>query len=111
MEGLLEPEIVEVIVGKAEIRELFNARGTKVAGCMVTDGKVSRGGSVAVFRGAQRVGEGKIASLKRFKEDVSSVEKGLDCGILVEGFQDFQKGDRFDIIVKEKRTRRLEAAK
>ncbi|MCX5790083.1 MAG: translation initiation factor IF-2 [Elusimicrobia bacterium] len=111
MEGLLEPEIVEVVVGKAEVRELFNARGTKVAGCMVVDGKVTRSGAVSVYRGTQKVGEGKIASLKRFKDDVSSVEKGLDCGILIDGFQDFQKGDRFDVIVKEKRTRRLEAAK
>ncbi|MBI4425714.1 MAG: translation initiation factor IF-2, partial [Elusimicrobia bacterium] len=111
MEGLLEPEVVDVVVGKAEVREIFNARGSKVAGSMVLDGKVTRGSTILVFRGAQKLAEAKIASLKRFKDDVKEVEKGLDCGILLEGYQDFQKGDRFDVIVKEKRTRRLEPAK
>ena len=85
--------------------------GLRVAGSMVIDGKVTRGSAVVIYRGTQKMGDGKITSLKRFKDDVSSVEKGLDCGILIEGYQDFQKGDRFEVIVKEKRTRRLEAAK
>ncbi len=111
MEGLLEPEIVETVAGRAEIREVFNVRGGKIAGCMVTEGKLTRGGVVHLFRGAQKLTESRVETLKRFKDDVKEVEKGLDCGVGLEGSIDFQKGDRLDVIVKEKKTRRLEAAK
>ncbi len=107
LEGLLEPEIVDVVIGKGEVRELFPLKGGgKVAGCFIREGKVVRGGLAKVTRNGASVAEGKIGSLKRFKDDVKEVEKGLECGIQVEGV-DFQKGDQLEFVVKESRTRRL----
>ena len=107
LEGLLEPEIVDVVVGKGEVRDLFNVKGGRVAGCSIREGKAVRGGLVRVMRGASLVHDGKISSLKRFKDDVKEVEKGLECGMTIDGFIDFQKGDQLEFIVKESRTRRL----
>ncbi|MEK9146213.1 MAG: translation initiation factor IF-2, partial [Elusimicrobiota bacterium] len=111
LEGLLEPEIVDVAVGKAEIREIFSVRGGgKVAGCYVTDGKAVRGSGAKVFRGNAVLGEVKVESLKRFKDDAKEVEKNLECGLGLSGYSDFQKGDRLEFFGKEKRVRRLQAA-
>ncbi|OGR81912.1 MAG: translation initiation factor IF-2 [Elusimicrobia bacterium RIFCSPHIGHO2_02_FULL_57_9] len=107
LEGLLEPEMVDVVVGKGEVREIFAVRGGKIAGCFIREGKVSRGGLVRLLRGGKLVGEGKIASLKRFKDDAKEVEKGLECGLVIDNFMDYQKGDELEFITKESRTRRL----
>ncbi|MBI5629529.1 MAG: translation initiation factor IF-2 [Elusimicrobia bacterium] len=108
LEGLLEPEIVDVVAGKGEVREVFSVKGgARIAGCFVREGKVVRGGLARVVRGASVVHEGKISSLKRFKDDVKEVEKGLECGLGFDNFADFQKGDQLEFIVKESRTRRL----
>ncbi|MBI4377358.1 MAG: translation initiation factor IF-2 [Elusimicrobia bacterium] len=109
LEGLLEPEVVDVVVGRGEVREVFGVRNGKVAGCYVREGKVVRGGMVRLIREGQVVHEGKIGSLKRFKDDAKEVEKGLECGLMMEGFQGYQKGDQLEFIVKETRTRRLES--
>ncbi len=111
LEGLLEPEIVEVISGKGEIRELFSVKSGKVAGCMIRDGKVVRGNLVRVKRGGAEVYKGRVNSLKRFKDDVKEVEKNLECGMDFEGFKDFQKGDELEFFVKETRPRRLSQSK
>ncbi len=107
LEGLLAPEIVDVVVGRGEIREIFAVKSGKVAGCFIREGKVTRGGLVKVVRGASVVFEGKIAALKRFKDDAKEVEKNLECGMGFDGFKDFQKGDQLEFLVKESRTRRL----
>ena len=75
LEGLLEPEVVNVIVGKGEVKETFAVKGGKIAGCAIRDGKAVRGGLVRVLRGPNAIHEGKISSLKRLKDDAKEVEK------------------------------------
>ena len=111
LEGLLEPEIVEVISGKGEIRELFNVKAGRVAGCMVRDGKVVRGNLVHIKRDGATVYEGRVSTLRHFKDEVKEVEKGQECGMDFEGFKEFQKGDELEFYVKETRTRRLSQSK
>jgi len=111
LEGLLEPEIVDVVVGKGEVREVFNVKAGKVAGCFVREGKAARGGLVRIKRGDAVVYEGRISTLKRFKDDVKEVEKGLECGMDFDKFKDFQKGDELEFYAQETRTRRLSNAR
>ncbi len=94
MEGMLAPETVEDIVGQIEVRETFRASKIGViAGCMVTDGKVTRGAKVRVIRDGAVVHDGEIGSLRRFNDDVREVTTGFECGIQIDGFQDFEEGD------------------
>ena len=94
MEGMLEPIRTEKKLGRAEVRNLFNVPklGT-IAGCSVVEGVVRRTAQVRILREAKTIGTGKIASLKRFKDDVREVAQGFECGIGVEGWQDFKPGD------------------
>jgi translation initiation factor IF-2 len=94
MEGMLEKEMEEVIVGNAEVREVFKITkfGT-VAGCMVTDGSVKRANPIRLIRDGIVVYAGKLSTLKRFKDDVSEVRSGFDCGMGIENFNDMQIGD------------------
>lgn len=94
MEGMLAPETEEVIVGNAEIREVFKISklGT-IAGCMVTDGTIKRSNPIRLIRDGIVTYQGKLHSLKRFKDDVSEVRTGFDCGIGIDGFNDMQVGD------------------
>ena len=102
MEGLLEPIIKEKITGHAEIRETFTiSRIGTIAGCMVSDGKVSRDNSVRVVRDGVVIFEGKLASLKRFKDDVKEVNTGYECGIGVERFNDIKVGDTLEFYTHE----------
>jgi len=98
---LLSPEIEEVYTGKAEVRAIFPTKsGDKVAGCMVMDGAVHNDDYVKVIRDSEVIYEGKISSLKRFKDDVKEVTKGNDCGIMVEGFNDFKEYDMLETFKK-----------
>ncbi|MDE2293665.1 MAG: translation initiation factor IF-2, partial [Elusimicrobia bacterium] len=106
LEGLLEPETVDVAVGRLEVRQEFKMRNTRIAGCLVTDGKAVRGAKVRVLRSGQPSGEGRLESLKRFKDDVREVEKGVECGLVVTGVE-WHLGDSFEVLVQEKRVRRL----
>jgi translation initiation factor IF-2 len=92
--GMLKPEVVEDVVGSAEVRQTFKASklGT-IAGCMVTNGKIPRTAGIRVLRDGVVVHEGKIASLKRFSEDTREVAEGFECGILLDGFNDLKEGD------------------
>jgi translation initiation factor IF-2 len=94
MEGMLAPEQVEVIVGNVEIRDIFKITkvGT-VAGCMVKDGVVKRANNIRVIRDGIVVYSGEIGQLKRFKEDVSEVRNGFECGLSIKSFNDLQVGD------------------
>ncbi|MSO41585.1 MAG: translation initiation factor IF-2 [Solirubrobacterales bacterium] len=94
MEGMLEPEEVEETVGQAEIKQTFKASkvGT-IAGCVVTDGKAIRSAGVRLVRDGTIVWTGKLGSLRRFKDDVSEVEEGLECGIVLDGFADVKERD------------------
>ncbi|OGR44765.1 MAG: translation initiation factor IF-2 [Elusimicrobia bacterium GWA2_61_42] len=109
MSGLLAPEVIETVAGRAEIQQIFDLSSGKVAGSLVREGKLVRNQVMRVLRGKDIVGAGKISGLKRFKEDVKEVEKGLECGILLEGFKDFRVGDFVEVITKEERIRRLAA--
>ncbi len=94
IEGLLEPELREVILGRAQILEVFNiSRIGTIAGCQVINGRVVRNQPVRVLRNNRSIFEGKIDSLRIFSEDVREVSSGQECGIFVNGFSDFQKGD------------------
>jgi len=107
MSGLLEPEVVETVTGRAEIRQIFDLSSGKVAGSIVKEGKLTRNQSVRIVRGEEKVGTGKISGLKRFKEDVKDVDKGLECGILLEGFAAYRVGDIVEGVTREEKTRRI----
>jgi len=94
IKGILGPSYVEVIDGRAEVREIFPAgKGVKAAGGYVTEGKVNRGASVRVWRQEQLVSESTVSSLRRFKDDVREVATGYECGIGIRDFNDYQVGD------------------
>jgi len=108
MEGLLEPEIVEKIQGRAEVRKVFRiARLGAVAGSMVIEGTIVRNASVRVRRDGEVVYEGKITSLKRFQDDVREVPKDFECGIGIAGFTDFREGDILETYVREEKSKVL----
>ena len=94
MKNLLEPELRENKLGAAEVRALFSvSKGGKVAGCMVTEGVVKRDKFARVFRKGKEISKGKISDIKRFKDDVSEVRAGYECGISLNNFEDFETGD------------------
>jgi translation initiation factor IF-2 len=94
MEGLLSPEEREVLLGSAEVRQIFKVpRVGTVAGCMVTGGEIQRRGRVRVIRDGIQVYEGELGSLKRFKDDVREVREGFECGLNVANFNDVKVGD------------------
>src|SRR5512135_584889 len=95
MEGLLEPTLKEKVLGRAEVRQTFSVpKIGLIAGCYVIDGMITRGSAGArVLRDNVVVYEGKIGSLKRFKEDVREVQTGYECGIGIENFNDIKVGD------------------
>ncbi len=94
VQGMLAPEFEDKDTGSAEVRETFKVpRVGTIAGCMVTEGEVSRDDKVRVVRDGVVVYEGQIASLRRFKDDVKSVKSGYECGIGIDGFQDIHLGD------------------
>ncbi|MCY0886587.1 MAG: translation initiation factor IF-2, partial [Firmicutes bacterium] len=100
--GMLAPKYQEVLLGRAEVREVFRVPkvGT-VAGCYVTDGKVLRSGKVRVLRNGSVVYDGAVASLKRFKDDVREVPSGYECGLGLEKFNDLKVGDILEVYTEE----------
>ncbi len=107
LEGLLAPEIVDVVVGKGEVKALFKVKSGVIAGSAIRDGKISRGGHIRVLRDGSVIHTGKVTTLRHFKDDVKEVEKGMECGIGIEGFNDVAVGDLLEFFVKESRVRRL----
>ncbi len=94
MSGLLAPELRETMLGNAEVLEVFAvSKVGKIAGCRVTDGRVERGQHVRLIRDKVVIHEGKLSTLKRFKDDATSVVAGQECGMSFEGYQDMRKGD------------------
>ena len=94
MEGMLSLEMKEESTGEAEVRETFKiSRIGTIAGCMVTSGKIFRNSNIRVVRAGEMIFEGKLLSLKRFKDDVKEVAKGYDCGIQINEFNDLVEGD------------------
>ncbi|MCS7085285.1 MAG: translation initiation factor IF-2, partial [Bacteroidia bacterium] len=108
IEGMLAPKIEEEVVGVAEVRETFKIQKVGViAGCMVVEGKITRGASVRVIRDGVVVYTGKIESLRRFKDDVKEVVEGFECGVGVENFNDIKVGDLIEAFVSKEVKRTL----
>lgn len=108
MSGLLSPERRETFLGNAEILEVFNiTKVGKVAGCRVTEGKVERGAGVRLVRDNVVIHEGKLKTLKRFKDEVSEVQTGQECGMAFENYEDIRAGDTIECFRVEHITRTL----
>jgi translation initiation factor IF-2 len=111
LEGLLEPTLQEKVLGRAEVRQAFTVSGIgQVAGCFVAEGKILRGARARLLRDHVVVHDGRIASLKRFKEDVREVANGYECGLSLEGYQDVKAGDVVEAYEVEQVARRLAPA-
>ncbi len=102
MAGLLEPDIKEVVVGSAEVRQIFElSKGVPVAGCMVSSGRIVKG-KVRVRRRKDVIYEGILQSLRRFQDEVNEVRAGMECGLRIEGYSEFQVGDAIECYTIEK---------
>jgi translation initiation factor IF-2 len=111
MEGMLEPTYREQLHGRVDVRQTFNIQSVgTVAGCYVTEGKIQRGSLIRLLRDQVVVFEGKLASLKRFKDDVREVAAGYECGLALEGFQDLKPGDTLEAFERIPVTRRISPA-
>jgi translation initiation factor IF-2 len=99
--GMLDPEFEEVVTGQALVRETFKiSKVGTIAGCFVSDGSIERNSLVRILREGVVVFEGKMASLKRFKDDVKEVNQGYECGIMIEKFNDIKEGDIIEASVE-----------
>lgn len=100
--GLLEPELKEVVTGAAEVRQVFNlSKGGAVAGCYVRDGKFTKG-KVRVLRDGEKIHEGTTSSLRRFQDEVNEIRNGMECGIRISDFAEYQEGDILESFIIEK---------
>jgi len=103
LHGMLDPVYTEVIVGRAEVREIFEGRrGTQIAGCRVSEGRMVRNGDVRVIRGGAVVEDSTISSLRHFREEVNEMNAGTECGIVLQGFNDFQESDILEVHRQER---------
>ena len=102
MKGMLDPIYKEVVIGTAEVRQTFkiSSVGT-IAGCFVLTGKVSRNAGIRVIRDNIVIHDGKLISLKRFKDDAREVDKGYECGLQIENFNDLKEGDQLEVYIME----------
>ena len=108
MEGLLDPEYKEVVQGRAEVRDLFKVPKVGIiAGCHVLDGKITRQAGVKLVRDSIVIFDGKLQSLRRFKDDAREVLAGFDCGIGIEGYNDIHVGDVIEAYITETIERKL----
>jgi translation initiation factor IF-2 len=109
MTGLLPPTVTESFLGRAEVRATFSVpRVGTIAGCYITEGVIRRGGMARLLRDGVQIYEGRISSLKRFKDDAREVASGFECGIGIEGFNDVKIGDVIESYVREERAATLE---
>jgi translation initiation factor IF-2 len=105
--GMLDPEFEEVVTGQAEVRDTFKiSKVGTIAGCYVTDGTIERNSLVRILREGVVIFEGKMASLKRFKDDVKVVREGFECGIMIEKFNDIKVGDVIEASVEKEIARK-----
>ncbi|MCX5996886.1 MAG: translation initiation factor IF-2 [Chloroflexi bacterium] len=103
LKGLLEPEYVDVTTGQAEVRAVFEAgKKGRIAGSQIKEGKATRDALVKIVRGGKVIAESRVAGLRRFKDDVKEVTTGMECGVKLDSFNDFQVGDILQFIRQEK---------
>ena len=108
LEGMLEPKIKKIFLGRAQVRKVFNlSRSGTVAGCLVSKGKILRSATVNLIRNNQVIFEGKIANLKHYKDDVREAAEGFECGISLAGFSDYHEGDVIEAYEVQKVARKL----
>jgi len=108
MEGLLKPIISEEIIGTAEVREVFRvSKVGNVAGCHLTSGKAVRGSKVHLIRDSVVIYDGKLGTLKRFKDDVKEVQTGYECGMTIDGYNDLKTGDVIELYVEKEEAAKL----
>ncbi len=108
LEGMLKPELKEVVLGSAEVRQVFKlSKGTVVAGCMVSTGKIGRSEQIRILRDGETLWTGRVDMLKRFKDDVREVLQGFECGVSLAGWNDIQEGDRLESFKVEELARTL----
>jgi len=106
LQGLLEPAIVDVILGRAEIREVFTTRGgVKIAGCRIVEGRMTKGVTVRITRDGKTLEESTVTSLRHFRDEINEATLGTECGIVLQGFNDFEEGDVVEAH-REERARR-----
>ncbi len=102
MKGMLDPTFEEKVIGTAEIRQIFKVSNVgTIAGCYVKDGKISRNANIRVIRDNVVIHDGKLISLKRFKDDAKEVATGFECGLQIEDYNDIQEGDMLEVYVME----------
>jgi len=97
---MMSPKFTETNTGQADVKEVFKIPKGVVAGCMVVDGKLVRGGLVRVIRDGVVIFEGELTSLKRFKDDVKEISNGYECGVVIEGYNDVVPGDVIETFTK-----------
>ena len=107
MAGLLEPESRETVIGHAEIRKVFELSKGTVAGCHVNDGRILRTGRARIMRGRTPMYDGPLTTLKRFTDDVKEVRTGLECGIKLGDFSEYEPGDIIECYQLEKVPQKL----
>ena len=99
---MLDPTFEERVIGTAEIRQIFKVSNVgTIAGCYVKEGKVSRNAGIRVIRENVVIHDGKLVSLKRFKDDAKEVTTGFECGLQIENYNDIQEGDMLEVYVME----------
>lgn len=109
LEGMLDPEFSEKYIGRAEVKETFSVPKIGViAGSVVIDGSIQVGCQVRLLREGKIIFDGKMSSLKRFKDDVKEVKSGYECGVGLEGYNDIKIGDLFEAYIMEEKKRSLE---
>jgi len=107
MAGMLDPETREAVIGHAEVKKVFELSKGLVAGCLVTDGRIARTARARVTRGRQPIYDGGLATLRRFQDDVKEVRSGLECGIKLGDFNEYQPGDIIECYTLEKVPQKL----
>jgi len=104
MQGMREPVYVEVVEGHAEVRQVFRVQSNRIAGCYVRDGVATRGASARLLRQDKVIHTSRVSSLRRFQEDVKEVQAGYECGVGIEGFQDFQEADVIELYSRQRKS-------
>jgi translation initiation factor IF-2 len=108
MSGLLDPTLRETFLGNAEVLEVFNiSKVGNIAGCRITEGRVERGANVRLIRDNVVIHEGKLSTLKRFKDEVKEVQSGQECGMGFENYHDLKQGDVIECFRVEEIARSL----
>ncbi len=103
LNGMLEPEEKETILGHAEVKKVFRiSKVGNIAGCYITDGEIRRNAKAKVLRSGEVVAMGEISTLKHLQEDVKELRQGFECGIAMRNFAEFQEGDRIECLLIEK---------